>query len=90
MLILEGVKTLTLASKELHRAFKNLSEQFELIWQAFVRGEQNYEVEIKKNANFFVNSSLEAIVHLVPKTSFTWKIKQKITPISLQNFVPTC
>ena len=48
--------------------------------------EQNYEVEIKKSI-FFVNSSLEVIVHLVQKALLTCKIKQKITPVALRNFV---
>ena len=34
-----------------------------------------------KNSIFFVNSSPEAIVHLVQKALFTCKIKQKITPL---------
>ena len=41
--------------------------------------EQNYEVD----------SSLEAVVHLVQKVLLTCKIKQKITPVALQNFVAT-
>ena len=36
---------------------------------------------------FFVNSSLEAIVHLVQKALLACKIKQKITPVDLQNIV---
>ena len=38
---------------------------------------------------FFVNSSLEAIVQLVQKALLTCKIKQKIKPVILQNFVAT-
>ena len=38
---------------------------------------------------FFVNSSPEAIVHLVQKALLTCKIKQKIKPVALQNFVAT-
>ena len=38
---------------------------------------------------FFVNSFPEAIVHLVQKALLTCKIKQKITPVVLQNFVAT-
>lgn len=51
--------------------------------------EQNYQVEIKKSIStcIFLNSSLEAVVHLVQKVLLTYKIKQKITPVALQNFV---
>jgi len=35
------------------------------------------------------NSSPEAIVHLVQKALLTCKIKQKMTPVALQNFVAT-
>ena len=72
MLILEGVKTPTLASKELHKAFKNSSEQFEINMTSFCKWRNKImKLKFKKNAIFFVNSSLEAIVHLVPKTLFT-------------------
>jgi len=48
--------------------------------------EQNYQVEIKKSITcIFLNSSLEAIVHLVQKVLLTYKIKQKITLVALQN-----
>lgn len=51
--------------------------------------EQNYQVEIKKSITcIFLNSSLEAVVHLVQKVAvLTYKIKQKITPVALQNVV---
>jgi len=49
--------------------------------------EQNYEVEIKKK--LIVNSSLEAIIHLVQNALLTCNIKQKITPVALLNFVAT-
>jgi len=47
------------------------------------------KLKLKKSI-FFVNSSPEAIVHLVQKALLTCKIKQKITPIALQNFVAMC
>jgi len=46
------------------------------------------KLKLKKSI-FFVKSSLEAIVHLVQKALLTCKIKQKITPVALQNFVAT-
>jgi len=52
--------------------------------------EQNYQGEIKKSITstcIFLNSSLEAFVHLVQKVLLTYKIKQKITPVALQNVV---
>ena len=49
--------------------------------------EQNYEVEIKKVSFQVDDSSPEAIVHLVQKALLTCKIKQKIKPVALQNFV---
>jgi len=39
---------------------------------------------------FFSNSSPEAINHFVQKALFTYKIKQKITPVAHQNFVSKC
>ena len=39
------------------------------------------------NVNIFVNSSLEAIVHLVQKALFTCKIKQKITEFYLETIL---
>jgi len=42
-----------------------------------------------KKSIFFVNSSLEAVVHLVQKALLTCKINQKITPVALQNFKAT-
>ena len=46
------------------------------------------KLKLKKSI-FFVNSSPEAIVHLVQKALLTSKIKQKITAVALQNFVAT-
>ena len=42
-----------------------------------------------KMSIFFVNSSLETIVHLVQKELLTCKINRKTTPIALQNLVAT-
>jgi len=50
--------------------------------------EQNYAVEIKKSI-FFVNSSPDDIVQSIQKALFSCKIKQKITPVALLNFVAT-
>jgi len=47
------------------------------------------KLKLKKSI-FFVNSSPEAIVHLVQKALLTSKIKEKITPVAHQNFVATC
>jgi len=43
-----------------------------------------------KKSIFFGNSSPEAIIHLVQNALLTCKIKQKMTPIALQNFVAAC
>ena len=63
----------------------NSSNSYDRVWQL---EEQNYEVKIKKR-QFSVNSSPEATVHLVLKVLLTCKIKQKITPLALDNFVAT-
>jgi len=42
-----------------------------------------------KETIFSVNSSTEAIILLVQKALLTCKIKQKITPVTLQNLVAT-
>ena len=42
-----------------------------------------------KKSIFFVTSSPAAIVHLVQKGLLTRKIKQKTSPVALQNFVAT-
>jgi len=47
------------------------------------------KLKLKKSI-FFVNFSPEAIVHLVQRALLTCKVKQKITPLALQNLVATC
>ena len=42
-----------------------------------------------KNSIFSINPSPDAIAHLVQKAFLTRKIKQKIAPVALQNFVAT-
>ena len=49
---------------------------------------KNMKLKLEKSI-FFVNSSPEAIVHSVQKALPTCKIKQKIKPVALQNFVAT-
>ena len=46
------------------------------------------KLKLKKSI-FLENSSPDGIVHLVQKALLTCKIKQKITPVALQNFVAT-